>query len=658
MLVIANLLKSKIISVIAKHEAILFSIYRIASFRASLAKTTTFKTKTMNISTTLNTSKLLLSIIAIVAFGFGANAQNVTIPDANFKAYLVGNTAINTNGDTEIQVSEASAYTGQIIVFSMSISDLTGIEAFTGITALRCYNNSLTSLDVSQNTALTYLTCNVNSITSLDLSANTLLTHLECNNNLLTSLDLSNNPSLNFMFCFNMTSLTALNMASGGNTNFTTFNSTNCPNLTCIQVDNATYSTTNWTSIDAASSFSTNCNYPCLVTIPDANFKAYLVGNTAINTNADTEIQCSEASAFMGTINCASLSISDLTGIEAFPVLTKLYCNNNQLTSLNVATNIALTDLACNNNQLTSLNIVINTALTYLKCSYNSLTGLNVSSNTLLTTLYCQSNPLTSLNVATNTALTKLTCSSNQLTNLDVSTNTALTHLNCSGNALTSLSVSNNTALVNLDCYSNQLTILSVNANPVLENLVCRGNQLTSLDVSSCTNLSVLECYFNLITTLDVSMNTNLSIIDCEGNQLTELNVANSNNANLSYFGAMDNPNLTCIQVDDVTYSNTNWTVAGGNIDATANFSINCTVGVEEVVTQNISIYPNPVTSQLTLNTIEKIERISILDVTGKTIKTLVPINNTIDVSDLVRGIYFLQIQSEKGISNSKFIKE
>jgi hypothetical protein len=38
----------------------------------------------------------------------------VNIPDANFKGYLVGNTNINTNGDTEIQFSEASTYTGII----------------------------------------------------------------------------------------------------------------------------------------------------------------------------------------------------------------------------------------------------------------------------------------------------------------------------------------------------------------------------------------------------------------------------------------------------------------------------------------------------------------------------------------------------------------
>jgi hypothetical protein len=39
------------------------------------------------------------------------------------------------------------------------------------------------------------------------------------------------------------------------------FIATNNPNLTCIQVDDAAYSTTNWTNIDAAASFSTDCGY-------------------------------------------------------------------------------------------------------------------------------------------------------------------------------------------------------------------------------------------------------------------------------------------------------------------------------------------------------------------------------------------------------------
>ena len=68
--------------------------------------------------------KLLLIFLCLPIVGFG---QNVNIPDANFKAYLVGNTAINTNGDTEIQVSEATVFNGGINC--SSISNLTGIEA-------------------------------------------------------------------------------------------------------------------------------------------------------------------------------------------------------------------------------------------------------------------------------------------------------------------------------------------------------------------------------------------------------------------------------------------------------------------------------------------------------------------------------------------------
>jgi hypothetical protein len=70
-------------------------------------------------------------IASLALFGMSniAIAQNVNIPDANFKAALIGNAAINTNGDGEIQVSEAEAYTGGINVGSKGIADLTGVEA-------------------------------------------------------------------------------------------------------------------------------------------------------------------------------------------------------------------------------------------------------------------------------------------------------------------------------------------------------------------------------------------------------------------------------------------------------------------------------------------------------------------------------------------------
>jgi len=140
--------------------------------------------------------------------GFG---QNVNIPDANFKAYLVLEPLINTNGDTEIQVSEAAAFNGYINLDSKNISDLTGIEAFTALTEFDCQNNQLTTLDVSQNTALTFFACDNNQLTTLDVSANLALTYLNCNTNQLTFLDITQNIALTYLRC-NDNQLTSLDV--------------------------------------------------------------------------------------------------------------------------------------------------------------------------------------------------------------------------------------------------------------------------------------------------------------------------------------------------------------------------------------------------------------------------------------------------------------
>ena len=146
----------------------------------------------------MKTTLLFLSLfLSATLFG-----QNVYIPDANFKAYLLSNQSINTNGDNEIQVSEATAFDGGIHCSYQNISDLTGIEAFTAITVLNCQINQLTSLNVSNNTALTELTCYENQLTSLDVSNNNALEGLGCEQNNLTSLDVSNNTALEVLACF------------------------------------------------------------------------------------------------------------------------------------------------------------------------------------------------------------------------------------------------------------------------------------------------------------------------------------------------------------------------------------------------------------------------------------------------------------------------
>ncbi len=205
---------------------------------------------------------MMKKTICVICFIYLCNlcfAQIVNIPDANFKNYLINNSSINTNGDAEIQVAEATAYTGKIIVPFLNISSLTGIEAFTDITELECEANSLTSMNVSFNTALTHLGFQGNQLTSLNISANTALTQLFCQNNQLINLDVSTNTALTILSCFN-NQLMSLNVKNGNNTNFTNFIATNNPNLTCIEVDDTAYMNANWAwSKDTTAIFSENC---------------------------------------------------------------------------------------------------------------------------------------------------------------------------------------------------------------------------------------------------------------------------------------------------------------------------------------------------------------------------------------------------------------
>lgn len=68
---------------------------------------------------------------------------------------------------------------------------------------IECQNNELINLDVTQNLNLIDLNCKNNQLTNLDISQNINLRHLLCSNNLLTTLDASFNSVMNELICNN-----------------------------------------------------------------------------------------------------------------------------------------------------------------------------------------------------------------------------------------------------------------------------------------------------------------------------------------------------------------------------------------------------------------------------------------------------------------------
>jgi hypothetical protein len=213
-----------------------------------------------------------------------------------------------------------------------------------------------------------------------------------------------------------------------------------------------------------------------------------------------------------------ALNVASLEGIEYFTALTRLSCDYNQITELDVSSLAALTNLNCGDNQIAELDVSSLTALTRLSCNDNQISELDVSSLTALTDLNCSKNKLTSLDVSNLTRLTDLDCDSNQITELDVSNLTRLHWLSCYSNQIAELDVSNLTRLTDLQCGDNQISELDVSKMTVLYWLSCYSNQITELDVSKNTKLKDLYCLDNQLTSLDISKNTALTNLSCVGN--------------------------------------------------------------------------------------------------------------------------------------------
>ena len=257
---------------------------------------------------------------------------------------------------------------------------------------------------------------------------------------------------------------------------------------------------------------------------PDDIFRNLIINGLDVSGDATTGYYMTKEQVNEVTqIYVTYRGIQSLVGIEHFPALTTLACNDNMLTSLDVSKNTALGKLICYNNLLSELDVSKNTALWQLACDNNLLTHLDVTKNTMLWSLICNNNLLTSLDLSGNSALLHLTCSHNQLTKLDLSKNTALEWLYCDNNQLVTLDVSNCPALVWLYCMNNLLPALDVSQNAILEDLCCFSNPLKVLDVSKNPSLINLTCGDNLLTSLDVSKNTALASLSCYGNQLTSL---------------------------------------------------------------------------------------------------------------------------------------
>ena len=124
----------------------------------------------------------------------------------------------------------------------------------------------------------------------------------------------------------------------------------------------------------------------------------------------------------------------------------------------------------------------------------------------------------------------------------------------------------------------------------------------------------------------------------------------------MNSFKAYDNPNLTCIKIDNGFTPPSNWVK-----DNTASYNTNCALSTNDFENfKQVTIYPNPVKNILNIQLEEnqEVKNIEILTIEGRSVQSIQKAS-TIDIENLDKGIYLIKVKTlDDKVSVKKIIKE
>lgn len=305
-------------------------------------------------------------LFALLLVSCGMAAQTINFSDSAFKTKLLnGNItfdseqnipmSIDSNEDSEIQISEAQAITKIIISESNSlvITDLSGIEYFTNLKELYINGQNISLINLTGLGKLESFSVNESHTVSINTSDAYALRYIDCSNNQIISLDLSNNNSLE--------SLIAIHNQ-----------------LTEIDISNLSYIK----FLDCSNNNLTSLNASGLADLKN--------------------IRCSDNTLI-------SINLTGLTN------LNELYCYNNQLTTLDLTGLNNLYEVVLDNNELSTIDLAFDNNIWYFSATNNALTSIDMTGCSQLYNLYLDNNQLVSLDLSENPQLANISAQNNLL---------------------------------------------------------------------------------------------------------------------------------------------------------------------------------------------------------------------------------------------------
>ena len=297
--------------------------------------------------------------------------------------------------------------------------------------------------------------------------------------------------------------------------------------------------------------------------IPDDNFEQALI-DLGYDDVLDDYVLTENINQLI-QLDLRNKNISNVTGIEGFISLTKLYLSNNSISSIDLLNNILLEELYISKNSISSIDLSNNLDLLTLDIYDNNLTQLDISKNNKLTYLGAGVNLLKEINLTNNPELKELRLGGdlayggnndsnrNTIDQIDLSSQKELRYIDLKLIDLKSIDLSNQTKLIGL----------SIGSNP----------DLTSIDLSNNTSLKWLSSFNGRFTELDLSNQSNLGYLSLRGVQPLKT-VDISNNSSLVSFDAVAS-SLECIQINQYQLDNqiSNASIDGVSSGITVYFS-------------------------------------------------------------------------------------
>ncbi len=206
--------------------------------------------------------------------------------------------------------------------------------------------------------------------------------------------------------------------------------------------------------------------------------------------------------------------------------------------------------------------------MNYQAKGITDLTGLEAFIN--VKQLRLSGNDVGSLDLSNHPDLTEVSCGNCGLTEIDLSAKPDLFKVSLVNNAINEIDLSGLPALLTLNMVNTNISTIDFTNNPILLLFWAGGTNLTEIDVSMLTNFKDMW-------------------IDGAPN-LQSVNLANGINTNFLRLKLLNNPNLTCVTVDDPIYSEGNWKVmsASFDVDVSIGFSTDCSNTETDLLTFSI----------------------------------------------------------------------